>query len=125
MLKKILRMITGGASLSFDPRAGQLVSVLVDDGEIGVMKLLAVDRAGVHGRVYVQRFASRPADADAGELTLAPLSLEGDQPFSIGHIPLSRGTFAGWEPVLMGERPVSDDELDGYRMWREENGGYF
>lgn len=126
MLRSILnRLRPRDPGLPFPPRAGQLVSVLTDGGEFGVLKLLAVDAEGVHGRLYVQRFASRPSMAEIGELSVAPFGPEHDHPFSIGHMPLSHGTFAGWQPVPLGEQPVTEDELEGYRMWEEANAGYF
>lgn len=109
----------------FELRPGQLFSVRADDGGFAVVKLLATDRRGVHARMYVQRFAARPTAAQLGELTLAPFGPGHDHPFSIGHMPLSHATFAGYEPVHIGEHPVADDELQGYLMWEDAEGGYF
>lgn len=113
------------ARLGFEPAAGQLLSVLTDDGRYGLMKLLAVDRGGVHARLYVQRFGTRPSVADVGELALAAFGPGHDNPFSIGHMPISYRSFAGWEPLPVGEQPVTEAELDGYRTWQEASGGYF
>jgi hypothetical protein len=87
--------------------------------------VLAVDAGGVHGRLYVQRFAARPSMADAGELEVAPFGPEHDAPFSIGHMPLSHRAFASFQPQVMGEQPVTEEELDGWHMWRDASGGYF
>jgi hypothetical protein len=101
------------------------VSVSTDDGRYGVMKILAADEGGVHARFYVQRYPTRPDEQSVGELCLGAFGLEDDDPFSIGHLPLSYPAFAGWEPELMGHAPVSEEELDGFRMWEEARGGYF
>ena len=109
---------------SFEP--GDLVSVVTDDERFGVVKVLAVDRGGVHARLYVQRFEARPGAEEVGELSTAPFGPEYENPFSIGHMPLSHQTFAAWQPVLI--RPgasVDEDELDGYRMWQDAEAGYF
>lgn len=108
-----------------EPRAGDLLSVATDDGRFGVMKLVAVDLLGVHARLYVQRFAERPTSRDLGELTLAPFAPAREEPFSIGHMPLSHQTFRGWRPELISRGSVEPEELEGYEMWREANGGYF
>jgi hypothetical protein len=82
---------------------GDLVSVVTDEG-FGVVKVLAADEHGVHARPFGPEH----------------------KPFSIGHMPLSHASFAGWAPQLIrrGE-PVAEEELDGYRMWQEAEGGYF
>jgi hypothetical protein len=105
---------------------GDLVSVMTDDGRFGVMKVLAVDERGVHARLYVQRFARRPGPADLGELSMAPFGPGHDNPFSIGHMPLSCSSFAAWQPELISRGSVvAEDELEGYHMWQEAKGGYF
>lgn len=93
--------------------SGDLVSVITDDGLFGVAKILAADDGGVHARLYVQRFERRPQVGDLGELSTAPFDPEHDNPFSIGHIPLSHHSFGGWEPEIItrGTEPsgLSDD----------------
>jgi hypothetical protein len=105
--------------------AGNLVSVRVDDGRFGVMKVLAVDDRGVHVRLYVQRFGRRPAADELGELSIVPPSPEEDVPLSIGHLPLSYRSFAGWQPETITAQSVLDEDLEGYRIWKDAQGGYF
>ncbi len=104
--------------------AGDLVSVVTEEG-FGVVKVLAADEHGVHARLYVQRFRRRPA-GDVGALSIAPFGRAHKNPFSIGHMPLSHASFADWSPQLIrrGDR-VTEQELDGYRMWQEAEAGYF
>jgi hypothetical protein len=105
---------------------GDLVSVITDAGRFAVMKVLAADAGGVHVRLYVQRFDRRPGPAGLGELSTAPFGPGHDHPFSIGHLPLSHASFATWQPELITRGPaVTEEELDGYRMWQDANGGYF
>lgn len=102
-------------------RAGGLYSVR-QGAEFGIAKVLVVDSAAVHVRVYQQRSASRPSTVDPSTLTLGKL---GDKNFSIGHVPLSRKSFSSWDPVFLNQQSVSEDELDGYRIWQHDNGGVF
>jgi hypothetical protein len=131
MIRRLLDRLGFGTSrtatphVTFRPVPGQLVSVLTDDGQIGVVKLLAVDEGGVHARLYVQRFRSRPREPELGELSTAPFGSGHDNPFSIGHMPLSHASFAGWAPEPICVREVADDELEGYRMWQDAEAGYF
>jgi len=105
--------------------AGDIVSVATDDGKFGVMKILAVDDAGIHTRLYVQRFAERPRLADISELSTAPFGPENGNPLSIGHLPLTHDGFAIWQPEVITNRLVREEELMGYRMWQKAQGGYF
>jgi hypothetical protein len=106
--------------------SGDLVSVVTNDGGFGVIKVLAVDEGGVHARLYMQRFYRRPRAGDLGKLSTAPFGPAHANPFSIGHMPLSHSSFIGWQPeVITRGSAVEEEELEGYRMWQEAEGGYF
>jgi hypothetical protein len=107
-------------------QAGDLVSVVADDGRMGVVKILATDAEGVHIRLYQERFDTRPLSVDLEMLTLGSMLAPPGEPFSIGHIPLRFGSFASWQPTLIASGgTVGEDELAGYRSWEEAEGGYF
>ena len=130
MIRRFLSFLLGarrdGSTVPADFRAGDLASVATDEGGFGVVKILAVDAEGVHIRLHVQRFERRPTFAELPELTTAGFGPGHDNPLSMGHLPLSHRSFAGWEPELL-ERglAVEESELEGYRMWEQANGGYF
>jgi hypothetical protein len=108
---------------SDDLVAGGLYSTEDGKGQVGVIKILVLEPDAVHVRVYKQKFSSRPVSIDPASLTLGKL---GDKDgFSIGHLPLSRRTFASWQPVFISRQPVLDSELKGYRTWKEATGGLF
>jgi hypothetical protein len=102
-----------------------LVTVSTDDGQFGVGKVLKVDHGGVHLRLYVQRFTRRPAFAELPELSTAGFGPGFDNPFSIGHLPLSFKAFSAWQPEFLAHGDVLSDELEGYQMWLEAEAGYF
>jgi hypothetical protein len=106
-----------------DWRVGGLYSTSDGKGQYGVVKILALDPDAVHVRLYKQKFPSRPGAVDPLSLTLG--KLEDKDGFSIGHLPLSRKTFASWEPVFVSQQSISDSELEGYKMWKEAKGGVF
>jgi hypothetical protein len=116
---------TSSSSISGTPRPGDLWSVKTDDGRYGVAKVLATDEGGVHLRLYSQRFEERPATVNPSELTLGSFGRGDATPFSIGHLPLSHRSFQDWEPELISHGAVSEEELEGYRVWQEAQGGYF
>lgn len=112
--------------MPFEPRAGQLLSFLAEDGLFGALKLLAVDERGVHVRIYVQRFPTRPTEADLGELSLSTFLIDQQGPLSVGHMPLSYATFfSGWAPEPICQRDVEPNELKGYQHWLDADAGYF
>lgn len=43
----------------------------------------------------------------------------------MGHLPISRAAFCAWAPSLIERSTVSEDELEGYHIWEESNGGVF
>src|SRR5260370_15468006 len=86
-------------------RAGGLYSTEDGKGQFTVIKILVLEPDAVHIRIYKQKFSARPSSVEPASLTLGKL---GDKDgFSIGHLPLSRRTFASWQPVFISQQPVS------------------
>jgi hypothetical protein len=130
MIRSLLRALGFGKPDALMPRppfeAGDLLSIITDDNQFGVVKVLAADAVGVHARLYVQRFARRPHANELGEFSTAPFGPEYGNPFSIGHMPLSHASFATWQPELIVRgQPVVEEELEGFRMWLKAEAGYF
>jgi hypothetical protein len=114
---------TRSKSASNDWRVGGLYSTADRKGQYGVVKVLVLEPDAVHIRVYKQTFPTRPAFVDPTSLTLG--KLDDKDGFSIGHLPLSRTSFAAWKPVFLSQQSVSESELEGYKIWKEANGGVF
>jgi hypothetical protein len=104
-------------------QVGGVYSIDNGDGSFGVAKLLVVDEAAAHIRVYKNRFTQRPTQVQPSELTLG--SINDPDGFGMGHLPLQRDTFLLWKPKLIAVTSVTDEELDGYKMWKEAGGGLF
>lgn len=81
------------------------------------MKVLVVDDFAVHLRSYANRFDEFPIDIEPDVLSLGSISDEGG--FGIGHFPLAKEGFWNDNPVFLKVTPVTDDELEGYRMYLE------
>jgi hypothetical protein len=120
-------------------RVGGIYSVVVDDRGIAIARVLATQWRVVHVRVYSNRYGERPREIDRATLFMTPLrgfaelDLNATRPeerpdpgpFAIGHVPLRVGSFAAWRPRLIAVARVEDEELEGYRTWKEEGGGVF
>ncbi len=119
MLDRILRSFTDWAA--FQPTPGDLCTTGNDAESYSVVKVLAVTEDVVHVRLYKERFAARPKSVFANSLTLGRIDEPG--PAGMGHLPLSRTTFANWRPIKLHSEPVTMEELEGYRMWQVNAGG--
>jgi hypothetical protein len=75
-----------------DWHAGGLYSMREDNGQFIGAKILVLEPEAVHVRIYKQRFSARPTLVDPASLTLG--GIDDKEGFSIGHLPLSRRTFA-------------------------------
>jgi len=89
-------------------KPGGIYSCRSGDGDFSIVKVLVVEGGGVHARLHNNRFKEQPTAIDPKELQVA-----------IGHVPLSEAGFRNWDPVLLLEQPVTDDELVGYHLWRD------
>lgn len=96
---------------------GGLYSVESGDGSFGIVKALALDPGIVHARLYRNKFETRPVSVDPTTLSLG--SVFTDKDFGIGHAPLDQEGFISWQPVLLMKTALRDEELVGYRLWKE------
>ncbi len=103
-------------------RVGGVYSIQSGDGGFGVVKVLALDPGVVSVRIYRQKYRARPTAVDPASLSLG--SLHDPEGFGIGHAPVSEAGFASWKPQLLFIQSVSEDELDGYRYWKEDGGNW-
>lgn len=104
---------------------GGLYAVPRENGAYSVLKLLKHDAHGVHVRCYSNVHATRPASVDESTLYMAGVDKRDDEPLGMGHLPISHASFTGWGAIFIQASTVSSEELEGYEMWREAEGGYF
>ena len=107
--------ITDQTASTQDIVVGGLYASRNDDGTYGVMKVLAVDDFAVHLRSYKNRFRDIPKDLDTSVLSLG--GIDDPDGFGIGHFPLAKDGFWNSEPIFLIRETVTDDELEGYRMY--------
>jgi hypothetical protein len=105
---------------------GSLCTVDDGDGLFRVAKVLLMDDSAVHIRLYANRWKQRPSLAEIEQTRLSMGSIENkEEGLGMGHLPLSLKTFAHWKAEPLKVIPVTDDELEGYKLWKEANGGLF
>jgi hypothetical protein len=101
--------------------AGGLYSVDEGDGSFRVVKILVLDDDAVHIAIYGNKFYARPTKIDPASLTFDSVKDE-DEGIGMMHLPLSRETFMRDQPAFISRMPVTEEELEGYRMWEEAGG---
>ena len=86
-----------------------------------VAKILKLEEEIVHVRIYKQKFSERPASIERSKLTLG--TIHDSDGFGMGHLPLRRKSFAASDPVFLTHSEVKPEELSGYDVWRDADGG--
>ena len=107
-----------------EPVEGGIYYTRSERGDFTVLKVLKVDDRGVHVRLYSNRFPEPPTHIDESTLYIAGLDRRPDEELGMGHLPLLKQSFAGWRAKFIQKSKVSEEELDGYRIW-QEGGGYW
>ncbi|WP_131667327.1 hypothetical protein [Psychrobacter pygoscelis] len=110
-----------------DIKQGYFYATPREKGGYNVLKVLKTDNEGVHIRLYSNVYPNLPTDLDITTLYLAGLDEQSEQiDLGMGHLPISFDSFMTWQAVPLNQfEPVSEDQLEGYRMWQEAEGGYF
>ena len=101
---------------------GDLYSVKDEHG-FKIVKVLADEQNIVHIRIYKNLFAERPVEVDQTKLSLG--NVRDPDGFGIGHMPISRSEFTSWQPELIAHSTITREELEGYELWKQSNGGVF
>ncbi|MBD7924217.1 hypothetical protein [Xanthomonas bonasiae] len=96
-----------------------------ENGRFVPLKILKLDAHGVHIRVYSNVYPEPPARIDEATLYMAGVDRPDDVPMGMGHLPISIASFSGWEARFVQPSSVTAEELDGYDIWRDAEGGYF
>ncbi|MFM9951809.1 MAG: hypothetical protein ACKV1O_28015 [Saprospiraceae bacterium] len=125
-------------------QTGAYYAIRYDEETYKVLKVLAVDEAGgkpygVHIRLYGRRFAQPPTKVGKPEeldvtaqvppgqaLTIgaALAALKPDE-MTMGHLPYTYEAFLRMAPRFIQAGEVEAAELEGYRIWKEDGGGYW
>ncbi len=105
---------------------GGLYSARASENAWGIVKILAHHEDNtIHVRLYSNTYQERPDSVDPNALFLRSLNdPEGGQP-GIGHLPVTDKVFFSWFPILISVVEVSEEEMEGYRSFKNAGGGAF
>lgn len=96
---------------------------IVDGTRFGIAKVLKLDPEIVHVRIYKEHFPQRPRAIDPAQLTLG--TMFDKDGFGMSHLPLRTESFLLREPFFITHSEVKPNELKGYELWKELQGGVF
>ena len=104
---------------------GGLYSTRHKDGSYAILKILKIDDRGFHVRLYSNPFDEPPKKIDESGLYMVPMKRTANERLGVGHLPISKNSFETWHAAFVQQSTVSDEELEGYKMWLDAKGGYF
>lgn len=106
-------------------KEGGIYSTLQEEGTYTVLKVLKIDKEGVHVRMYSNVYKTPPRQIDESTLYMAGMNRKPDEALGMGHAPISNESFSTWGATFVQQSSVAESELEGYNMWLESGGGYF
>jgi len=115
--------VIAGCSGATSMTEGGIYSIDNGNGKFGIAKILKVEPGIVHVRIYKNKFEPRPTSVNVEELSLG--SIHDKDGFGMGHLPISERDFRQWKPVLLITKGVTEEELEGYKLWKDAGGGVF
>ncbi len=101
---------------------GGIYSIRTGDRKYRIAKILILGEGEVHIRLYKTIYTQRPLWTFPDTLAVGS-PIDDPNEFGIRHVPLSREGFMLMEPVFLVPSTVSEDELDGYEMWKDSGEG--
>ena len=105
-------------------KAGTYFSVAETEFGYRIGKILNADEWGVHICLFSNHYLLRPDIIKTEELYMS--SKEDDpERFGIFHLPVLYSSFKNSEPKFILNGIVSEEELEGYKIWKDAKGGYF
>ncbi len=96
--------------------AGDIVSVLSQDGKYRILKILVVDELGLYTQLFAQQFTERPRLINISKLSTPA--------FGPVNFPVTHEQFALCKPEVIAYQRVSDEDLKDYRLWINDKGTY-
>jgi hypothetical protein len=95
------------------------------DGTYSVLKILKIDDRGVHVKLYSNQYPTPPTNVDEETLYMAGINSKPNETLGMEHLPLSNKSYQNLKATLFQQSTVKDEDLEGYKMWLSDKGGYF
>jgi hypothetical protein len=99
-------------------KVGSICTIENGDGDYGVAKVLAIADGAVHVKIYKNKYKQRPTEIELSTMSMG--SITDPDGFGLGHIPLQKAGFDKWNPEVVTNQEVTQDELEGYHLWKSQ-----
>ena len=116
---------SGGGGSSGSLKEGGIYSFKNDNGTYSVLKILKLESAGLHIRVYSNQFDSPPTQVDESTLYMAGIDHKANETLGLADAPMLNERFADYKAAFVQQSTVKPDELQGYNAWKSAGGKYF
>jgi hypothetical protein len=116
---------SGSAGGSSAWKEGGIYSFKNENGAYSVLKILKIESAGLHIRVYSNQFDSPPTQVDETTLYMAGLNHKPNEILGQADLPILKQAFDNYKATFVQQSTVKDDELQGYKTWKAAGGKYF
>lgn len=110
--------MTAGSDLA----PGDICSIKSGESAFGIIKILVIDQHVLHVRKYKNRFPERPYDVNLAMLCIG--TVNDPDGLGVAHLAVSASGFATWMPARIGKQEVTDEDLEGYRCWLEDQNAF-
>jgi len=122
----LLSALAGCSSKTSGLKEGGIYYFKNEHGAFSVLKILKVESAGVHFRIYSNQFDSPPDKVDESTLTMAGLNHKPNEITGVPDMALTGASFASvYKITFVQQSTVTDQELEPYKSWKKGNGKYF
>lgn len=100
-------------------KAGSICTIDDGNGKFGIVKVLVINEQEAHVKIYKNSYDDRPSQVDIKTLSLGSFNDKAGG-FGIGHVPLEREGFDNWKPISIAYEEVTEDDLVGYEIWKNQ-----
>jgi len=121
----LLSALAGCSSKTGGLKEGGLYSFKNDNGTYSVLKLLKVEGAGVHVRIYSNQFDAPPTQVDESKLYIVGVTHKPNETLGVADVPLKGEVFQNYKATFVQQSTVKPEELEGYNTWKKAGGQYY
>ena len=121
----LVSALVGCSSKTAGLKEGGIYVFKNDNGSFSVLKLLKVESAGVHVKIYSNQFDSPPTQVDESKLFLVGMQHKPDETLGVADVPLKGEVFQNYKATFVQQGTVTPQELEGYNQWKKAGGQYF
>ena len=121
----LLSALAGCNSKTGGLKEGGFYAFKNDNGSYSVLKLLKVEGAGVHAKIYSNQFDAPPTQVDESKLYIVGVNHKPDETLGTADVPIKGESFQNYKATFVQQGTVTPQELDGYNQWKKAGGQYF